>query len=186
VNTVPDRPWEASDGGLVQVVDPEEAQSSADPRDARPGTQPAHSSDQPPTAALPIAENPDVTDLPPDPLPPADLPPADRQVIESLPAASALLLLTSGPGTAQRFLLDADSITVGRHAQADVFLDDVTVSRRHGEFIRQGGRFVVRDGGSLNGTYVNHLRIDQAVLSDGDEVQIGRFKLTFHASPHDR
>jgi pSer/pThr/pTyr-binding forkhead associated (FHA) protein len=66
---------------------------------------------------------------------------------------------------------------------ADIFLDDVTVSRRHAEFVREGDDFLVRDVGSLNGTYVNRNRIDSAVLRAGDEVQIGKYRLTFHPSP---
>ena len=65
-----------------------------------------------------------------------------------------------------------------------IFLDDVTVSRKHAEFVRDGLQFVVRDIGSLNGTYVNRTRIDAVALRPGDEVQIGKYRLTFHASPH--
>ena len=73
--------------------------------------------------------------------------------------------------------------TAGRHPESDIFLDDVTVSRRHAEFYRQGGRFTVRDVGSLNGTYVNRERIEEADLSGGDEVQIGKFRLVFLLGP---
>lgn len=89
-----------------------------------------------------------------------------------------------GPSAGARFLLDAERTVAGRSTQADVFLDDVTVSRKHAEFVREGGHFVVRDIGSLNGTYVNRQRIDQAALRAGDEVQIGKYRLTFHPSPH--
>jgi pSer/pThr/pTyr-binding forkhead associated (FHA) protein len=80
------------------------------------------------------------------------------------------------------FLLDADITTVGRHPDADIFLDDVTVSRRHAEFLRRGTSFEVKDLGSLNGTYFDGSRIDSALLSDGSEVQVGKFRLTFYAS----
>ena len=70
--------------------------------------------------------------------------------------------------------------TAGRHPESDIFLDDVTVSRRHAEFRRQQGKFVIHDVGSLNGTYVNRQRVEEAQLASGDELQIGKFKLTFY------
>ena len=87
-----------------------------------------------------------------------------------------------GPNAGSRFRLDADLTTAGRHPDSDIFLDDVTVSRRHAEFYRQGNRFTVRDVGSLNGTYVNRERIEEAELTGGDEVQIGKFRLLFLTS----
>src|SRR5258707_1081719 len=78
--------------------------------------------------------------------------------------------------------LDGELTTAGRHPDSDIFLDDVTVSRRHAEFYRQGARFTVRDVGSLNGTYVNRERIEEAELIGGDEVQIGKFRLLFLTS----
>jgi pSer/pThr/pTyr-binding forkhead associated (FHA) protein len=69
----------------------------------------------------------------------------------------------------------------GRHPESDIFLDDITVSRRHAEFVRQAGGYLVRDVGSLNGTYVNRERIDEGTLRNGDEVQIGKFRLVFLA-----
>jgi len=110
---------------------------------------------------------------------PANLSP-DEEVIASLPATSALLIVAHGPNVGARFLLDSDSTTVGRRESADIFLDDVTVSRKHAEFVRSGTRFTVQDVGSLNGTYVNRDRIDSAELSAGDEVQIGKFRMIFH------
>ncbi|HVF05892.1 MAG TPA: FHA domain-containing protein [Frankiaceae bacterium] len=102
---------------------------------------------------------------------------------EGLPAGSALLVVKRGPNAGSRFLLDNDVTTAGRHPESDIFLDDVTVSRRHAEFRREGGRFVLRDVGSLNGTYLNRERIDETELSGGDEVQIGKFRLVFFAGP---
>jgi pSer/pThr/pTyr-binding forkhead associated (FHA) protein len=99
--------------------------------------------------------------------------------IEALPAGSALLVVKRGPNAGSRFLLDRDTTSAGRHPDSDIFLDDVTVSRRHAEFRREGGEFVVIDVGSLNGTYVNREPVDQAVLAGGDEVQIGKFRLVF-------
>jgi pSer/pThr/pTyr-binding forkhead associated (FHA) protein len=94
---------------------------------------------------------------------------------------TALLVVLRGPNTGARFLLDDDSVTSGRHPDSDIFLDDVTVSRKHASFTRVDGRFVVRDVGSLNGTYLNREIIDEAVLTTGDEVQIGKYRLVFYA-----
>ena len=99
--------------------------------------------------------------------------------VEALPPGSGLLVVKRGPNAGSRFLLDADTTTAGRHPESDIFLDDVTVSRRHAEFVRQGGGFVVRDVGSLNGTYLNRERIEAAGLAGGDEVQIGKYRLVF-------
>jgi pSer/pThr/pTyr-binding forkhead associated (FHA) protein len=100
--------------------------------------------------------------------------------VDDLPEGTATLVVTRGPGAGSRFLLDADVVRAGRHPDSDIFLDDVTVSRRHAELARAGAGWIVRDVGSLNGTYVNRQRIDEeAALGNGDEVQIGRFKLVF-------
>ncbi|WP_280697090.1 FHA domain-containing protein [Kitasatospora sp. GP82] len=104
--------------------------------------------------------------------------------IDALPPGSALLIVQRGPNSGSRFLLDSDVTTAGRHPEGDIFLDDVTVSRRHVEFRRTPGGFSVADVGSLNGTYVNRERIDQVSLNNGDEVQIGKYRLVFFASPH--
>ncbi|MCU1593220.1 MAG: uncharacterized protein JWO12_612 [Frankiales bacterium] len=103
--------------------------------------------------------------------------------LEGLPPGSALLVVKRGPNAGSRFLLDAEVTTAGRHPESDIFLDDVTVSRRHAEFRREGGGFAVRDVGSLNGTYLNRERIDAAALAGGDEVQIGKYRLVFLAGP---
>ena len=108
--------------------------------------------------------------------------PADSGVAESLPPGSALLVVKRGPNAGSRFLLDRPVTTAGRHPDSEIFLDDVTVSRRHVEFVREDNRFSVRDVGSLNGTYVNREPIDTAILSGGDEVQIGKFRLVFLTS----
>ncbi|MBC8091459.1 MAG: FHA domain-containing protein [Pseudonocardia sp.] len=99
--------------------------------------------------------------------------------VDALPAGAALLVVKRGPNAGSRFLLDRVSTSAGRHPDSDIFLDDVTVSRRHAEFRRDAGEFVVVDVGSLNGTYVNREPVDTAVLADGDEVQIGKFRLVF-------
>jgi FHA domain-containing protein/zinc ribbon protein len=106
----------------------------------------------------------------------------DSASLGALPEGSALLLVMRGPNAGSRFRLDGDLTTAGRHPDSDIFLDDVTVSRRHAEFYRQGGFFTVRDVGSLNGTYVNRERIEEAQLAGGDEVQIGKFRLLFLTS----
>ena len=106
----------------------------------------------------------------------------DSASFGALPPGSALLLVMRGPNAGSRFRLDGDLTTAGRHPDSDIFLDDVTVSRRHAEFYRHGARFTVRDVGSLNGTYVNRERIEEAELTGGDEVQIGKFRLLFLTS----
>lgn len=111
-----------------------------------------------------------------------DIPPEEQEAIAALPAGSALLVVKRGPNAGARFLLDADVTTVGRHSDSDIFLDDVTVSRRHTEFVRQDGAFHLKDMGSLNGTYFEGTRVDAAALVDRAEVQIGKFRLTFYAS----
>ena len=109
----------------------------------------------------------------------------EQDAISSLPSGSALLIVRRGPNVGARFLLDSDSTVAGRHPDADIFLDDVTVSRRHTEFIRHGISFELKDLGSLNGTYFDGVRIENAMLTDGAEVQIGKFRLTFYASRAD-
>lgn len=103
--------------------------------------------------------------------------------VEGLPENSALLVVKRGPNAGSRFLLDRDVVTAGRHPESDIFLDDVTVSRRHAEFRRNGDTFSVSDVGSLNGTYVNREPTDSVVLNNGDEVQIGKFRLVFLTGP---
>lgn len=97
--------------------------------------------------------------------------------VDSLPAGTALLVVKRGPNAGSRFLLDQPVTTAGRHPESDIFLDDVTVSRRHAEFRRTDDVFSVSDVGSLNGTYVNRERIDTITLTGGDEVQVGKFRL---------
>ncbi|MDO4908584.1 MAG: FHA domain-containing protein [Corynebacterium sp.] len=100
--------------------------------------------------------------------------------VENLPEGAGILVVKRGPNAGARFLLDEPITTVGRHPESDIFLDDVTVSRRHAEFRRtDDGQFEVVDVGSLNGTYVNREPRDTAILSSGDEVQIGKFRLVF-------
>ena len=151
-----------SEPGSVTGRDPEEIR----------GTPPADTTIS--LGALSAPDGVDTTDT--------GLSPADQSAIDALPAKSALLVVQRGPNAGARFLLDSDRTTAGRRPDSDIFLDDVTVSRKHAEFVRRGQDFVVRDVGSLNGTYVQRDRIDEAVLRDGDEVQIGKFRMVFHPS----
>lgn len=110
----------------------------------------------------------------------------EQEAVRALPSGAALLVVRRGANLGARFLLDQDSTIAGRHPEVDIFLDDVTVSRRHAEFRRTGTRFSVRDLGSLNGTYGDGRRVDaEWLLHDGAEVQVGKFKFTFFASRFD-
>lgn len=116
----------------------------------------------------------------------ADLSLEEQEGIASLPSGCALLIVKRGPNTGARFLLDKAESIAGRHPEADIFLDDVTVSRKHAKFEQIDKDFYVSDLSSLNGTYLQGERI--AVLTklySGMEVQVGKFKLTFFASPAD-
>ncbi len=100
--------------------------------------------------------------------------------VVAVPHGVGVLVVKRGPVLGSRYLLDRDVTRAGRHPESDLFLDDITVSRRHAELVRKDdGTMVIRDVGSLNGTYVNRDRIEEAVLSGGDEVQIGKFKLVY-------
>jgi pSer/pThr/pTyr-binding forkhead associated (FHA) protein len=109
----------------------------------------------------------------------------ERAAVDALPSGNALLIVRRGPNQGSRFLLDADVTTVGRHPNADIFLDDVTVSRKHAEFKRVGKTFTVTDLASLNGTQYENARVETAELENGSEVQIGKYHLTFFASKKD-
>ena len=90
-----------------------------------------------------------------------------------------LFVVNQGPKAGARYALDSDVVSVGRDPDSDIFLDDITVSRRHAEVARDGARYSIRDVGSLNGTYVNRQLVDEGELNEGDEVQVGKFKLVF-------
>jgi hypothetical protein len=115
---------------------------------------------------------------------PARLSTQDQAAVDSLADDHALLIVHHGPNAGARFLLDMDVVSAGRSVSGDIFLDDVTVSREHAQFARNGSSFSVRDMGSLNGTYVNRERVAEAKLVDGDEVQIGKYRLTFYQGAH--
>ncbi|NNG36127.1 FHA domain-containing protein [Nakamurella aerolata] len=99
--------------------------------------------------------------------------------LEALRPGTALLVVKRGPNAGSRFTLEAEQVSAGRHPESEIFLDDVTVSRRHAEFRRIAGGYEVRDVGSLNGTLVNREPVEAATLSNGDEVQIGKFRLVY-------
>ena len=99
-----------------------------------------------------------------------------------VPRGVRMLVVKRGSDEGVRFVLESDVTSAGRHPESDIFLDDITVSRRHAEFVRTDAGYNVKDVGSLNGTYVNRERIEEAVLASGDEVQIGKFKLVYVAA----
>jgi pSer/pThr/pTyr-binding forkhead associated (FHA) protein len=100
---------------------------------------------------------------------------------ETVPEGKAVLVIKKGPESGARFILEKPVTTIGRHPQSEIFLDDITVSRRHAEIRRAEAGFEIIDSGSLNGTYLNRERIEQAQLSNGDEIQIGKFRMLFFA-----
>ena len=103
----------------------------------------------------------------------------ERSVVSELLDGSALLLVQKGPNAGARYLLNSDCVTVGRNPDSEIFLDDVTVSRKHAQFLRNGKSFLVQDSGSLNGTYVNGELAEKTDLINGDSVQIGKYRLLF-------
>lgn len=99
--------------------------------------------------------------------------------LSGIEKGQAILVVRGGDGEGEHFSIRSQVTTLGRHPESDIVLDDITVSRRHSELRLVDGRYVVSDVGSLNGTYVNQQRIDSAVLSQGDELQVGKFRLVF-------
>ncbi len=101
------------------------------------------------------------------------------QALDELAPGMGMLLVQRGPNAGSKYLLDTETTTAGRHPDSNIFLDDITVSRRHAQFVQEEGGYVLRDAGSLNGTYVNRERVEEVLLRSGDEVQIGRYRLAF-------
>ena len=139
--------------------------------------RPAEASDRVPTGdttkTIPVtAEDRDVETLTDE----------EESAVSALPEGSALLIVQRGSNAGSRFLLNTDLVTAGRHQNSDIFLDDISVSRKHASFTRTDKGIVVKDLGSLNGTYVNRDLVDECLLQHGDEVQIGKFRLVFFAS----
>lgn len=107
------------------------------------------------------------------------IPAVHAGTVAGLGPGEAALVVFRGPGEGSEYLLEGDVVTVGRAEEAEIFLDDVTVSRKHAEFRRHAAGWSVRDAGSLNGTYVNRKRVDDHQLAPGDEVQVGKFRFAF-------
>jgi pSer/pThr/pTyr-binding forkhead associated (FHA) protein len=101
--------------------------------------------------------------------------------VTDIPDGAGMLVVTRGPNAGSRMALTKPVTTVGRHPDSDIFLDDITVSRRHAEVQRVSSGFVVRDVGSLNGTYLNRERVEESPIANEDEVQVGKFRLVFFA-----
>jgi len=106
---------------------------------------------------------------------------ADTGVMEAVAEGPTLVIRLGGGRSGEHFSVGGERTSIGRAPDSDVFLDDVTVSREHATLVRRGGEWFLDDSGSLNGTYVNRQRVDSHRLQDGDELQIGKFKLTFFA-----
>jgi hypothetical protein len=102
--------------------------------------------------------------------------------VDEIPESGAVLVVSKGPDAGMKHLLHSDIVTVGRGNDSEIFLDDVTVSRNHAEFLHGASGWVLRDKHSLNGTYVNGNRMDEARLGNGDKVQIGKFTFVFWAA----
>ena len=103
----------------------------------------------------------------------------DQATIDALRPGTGLLIVLRGPNTGARFLLDDAEVTTGRHPDSDIFLDDVTVSRKHAVLVHKDDAFFIEDQGSLNGTFLNRRRTESGRLENGDELQIGKYKLSF-------
>ena len=115
----------------------------------------------------------------------ASLSPEDRAVIAQIQSSAgekAMILIARGPNKGSRFLITAEGASVGRSVASSIFLDDITVSRTHATITKDGNSFVLKDAGSLNGTYINNVSITEHVLVSGDEFQIGKFHLLFVGS----
>jgi hypothetical protein len=103
-----------------------------------------------------------------------------------IPAGKAALVMKRGTLAGAIYMLDKDVVRIGRHPDSDIHLDDITVSRRHAEIHYEDGSYVIKDAGSLNGTYVNRERVEERRLVSGDEIQVGKFKLLFLMQPENQ
>ena len=118
---------------------------------------------------------------------PSELDPAEKlssqekSIVSKLEPGSAMLIILSGPGKGSRFLIDSDEVSIGREPSNEIFLDDITVSRKHAK-LKKKGTFIVEDLNSLNGTYINANSISKSSLKNGDELQVGKYRLTFFAA----
>lgn len=153
--------------------DGERPEAAAEPSREAAGDATARFSATP--VEQPVAERPRGTEV--------RLSSSDQATIDALRPGTALLLALRGPNSGARFLLDDAEVSVGRHPSSDIFLDDVTVSRRHAVFRRTDAGYAVTDIGSLNGTYVNGELVDSHDLTTRDEVMVGKFRLVFYGAP---
>jgi pSer/pThr/pTyr-binding forkhead associated (FHA) protein len=113
------------------------------------------------------------------------LSPQDREVVAEIQNSGgekAMILIARGANKGSRFLITSEGVVIGRSSECSIFLDDVTVSRTHAKISKQGKRFVLKDEGSLNGTYINNISITEHELVSGDEFQVGKFHLLFVGS----
>lgn len=137
-------------------------------------------------AVLDLVDDRTITLSKVDPLMDAPGPADDTTVnLSEIEPGTALLVIRGGEEEGQYFVLASSVTSIGRHADSDIALDDITVSRRHSEIHRSAGQYIVRDAGSLNGTYVNQRRIDVTELRQGDELQVGKYRLVFLESAED-
>lgn len=104
---------------------------------------------------------------------------ATREILAKVPSGDAMLISLTGPGRGARYLLDQDEVAIGRSSESDIFLDDITVSRKHALIRRVDGEYELVDEGSLNGSYINGQLVQSARLAIGDEIQIGKFRVNF-------
>jgi hypothetical protein len=117
--------------------------------------------------------------------------PEEREIITSALSGngeSAMVFIHRGARKGSRFLIGSEGVTIGRAPESSIFLDDVTVSRKHASIMKDGHVFILRDSGSLNGSYINNVSITEQKLVSGDEIQIGKFHLLFigAASPGEK
>ena len=104
----------------------------------------------------------------------------DRQVVENLAPESAMFVVLAGPNVGARYLLGADVVTIGRESASSIFLDDITVSRKHCQItLGADGTRTIADLNSLNGTYLNAVAVSSSPVKTGDEVQVGKYRLTY-------
>ncbi len=137
-------------------------------------------------AVLDLVDDRTITLAKVDPLMDAPGPRDDTTVnLDEIEAGTALLVIRGGGEEGEYFVLSSNVTTIGRHADSDITLDDITVSRRHSEIHQSSGQYIVRDAGSLNGTYVNQRRIDVVEIQQGDELQVGKYRLVFLESAED-
>ena len=116
--------------------------------------------------------------VPSDAEPTSKLSSDELRIVKALSPETAMFIIIAGPGKGSRFLIDTDLVSIGRDPQSDIFLDDITVSRKHAQ-LKKKSEYLVEDLNSLNGTYINSKSVSKASLSNGDELQIGKYRLTF-------